>query len=467
MMGKGFVSILEVIVVVVTLFVAFQIFFPGFSYKNRWDDAILLLRGRDISVAMDRLGLLYDYSFDAVALENFLYDPNTGVIPITRSNIISWSETEGGIKNTIVIACNCTPMQLNYVRNWLGGMELNNRAIDAQSIVCHTNLNIINPCEDPVGKMHVSDLLIIWGSSTRSDKSLTNYESVLTDYLKNGNGILEILDLSSSEAAAGSVQEKIFGIKWNGGTVNAADNSFNKPPNASVTNYNSYKYFFHAPLPVKAPVETFGNVPIEVGLSLEPCSVNAKKGSFTFRSSNFTFWACGNRAYFDNDAPSNGRANFTVNPSEQFTLCSGNCYNFYLGSVASDNSAIGISFKPDYTFQDFLDSNTKLEALNQNILLHKGQYSGQSVYIPVAVVNGTTRMRTAWVSDFSRGSAEVKDDQKTLFMSLVLWTSNKEAVRVLAPDLIIKIGFKTSYVNVVNDDMYEVYLFNLGLGHPY
>jgi hypothetical protein len=72
--------------------------------------------------------------------------------------------------------------------------------------------------------------------------------------------------------------------------------------------------------------------------------------------------------------------------------------------------------------------------------------------------------RVAWIADFTDNDI-IGDDHKLLLTSLLLWASNKKASAVLSSNL--KIGYLTSYVNINNTDMFEVYKFNLGLGYPY
>ena len=60
---KGIVNVIELILVVVTLFVSFTIFFPGNIYRNKWDDAYGTLRARDAMLALERSGHLHEYAF--------------------------------------------------------------------------------------------------------------------------------------------------------------------------------------------------------------------------------------------------------------------------------------------------------------------------------------------------------------------------------------------------------------------
>lgn len=71
-MKKGFVSFIEVVIVLVTLFITFSVFFPGFSYRNRWNEALMKLKARDITVAADRAGIFYPCVFSSTCFKKQL-----------------------------------------------------------------------------------------------------------------------------------------------------------------------------------------------------------------------------------------------------------------------------------------------------------------------------------------------------------------------------------------------------------
>ena len=53
---------------------------------------------------------------------------------------------------------------------------------------------------------------------------------------------------------------------------------------------------------------------------------------------------------------------------------------------------------------------------------------------------------------------------KLLLASLLLWASDKKHISTLSD---LRSGYLTSYVNIANQNMYEVYKFDLGLGFPF
>lgn len=439
-MSKGQIPIIELVTTILILLVAFGILLPELSYKNKWGDALIITRARDTILTIDRIGNLYGYSFNSVLLQNFL----KAVYP--EGNLVSWSETESTFKNRIVIACNCTSAQIEKLNSWLGQITFNDRTVTLNFL--SSNLDVIN---EP------SDALLIWGYT-----DLTNYQTTLQNYLNKGNGVVEIMDLT--QAQINNAQQQIFGLKWydlGSGWGSSAEDSFIKPADANKINYGLYKNFNHIPIPLPAPILTT-SIPNDSFVPECPSS-NINQGNFTFRSVSYNFWICnGGSVYFDTNG--NSMADVRLTTGNNFKI---NNYNFSLNYI-DGNERVRISFKPFYNFTDFLQAGgSRIYPLDNDInkiALYNGNWVSPSRSIPVVILNGTLG-RTAWVADFSRGGLDgVKDDHKSLLLSLLIWTSNKGAFEQ-SPSL--ESGVLTSYINTENKDIFEVYKFNLGLGFPF
>lgn len=275
--------------------------------------------------------------------------------------------------------------------------------------------------------------------------------------MSNKNGIVEIADLPLVDIT----QEHIFGVAASSDNLGStALDNFQKPANGTVSTYQSYKYFYHVPFPIKADENT-GSIPVE-GIPSCPSTVT-QKGNFTFREKIIYLWICDkNTVYFDTN--NNNQADFRTTTRSSFNLTN---YNFYLNYI--ENSTVMISFKPIYNFTDFLrNGNTKVYPADQDInkiLLSNGNYSGTNKPVPVVIMNGSIG-KTAWIADFSRnGLQNVKDDHKQLLISLLLDVSNKKAKELTFGN--VEIGRSTSYLDVMNYDMFEFYKINLGVGHPF
>jgi len=489
--GKGFVSIMELIIVALILFAAFNIFFPGFSYRSRWSDALLLLKGRDIVLTIDRLGRLYNYSFDRSRLERFLEEA------FPETSLIVWPEVRGVIKNDIKISCNCTDEELDDLRSWLNGIKVNGRNITFT--ICPTDLEKINPCGEEKGP----DVLVIIGYKELTEPK---YLDSLRGHLKKDNGIVEVADLT--EEQIDDVQKEIFGLSWIGGFPNeliAYDEFGRKPDDAGDIIYHPYKYFYHVPITLQAFPSP--NVKTDPVLELTPpvCS-DIAKGVFGLRVNattdtpeNYTFWICDSYyVYFDTDA--NQSADTVISVGDAFSVnYTEMIFNFSLRYV--EPRRIGVSFEPGYTFHDFIkvdygsgslppgregkglppgqpsppgwqqaawasyeflypidgDTNRILVQGNQKV-----KWQNQDQPTPAVILNATSA-RTAWIANFTENG--VGDDERLLFISLLLWASNKRTEATIPENL--KIGYITSYINVENKDMFEVYEFDFGIGYPY
>jgi hypothetical protein len=353
-MKKGFMNILELILVLIALFIAFGILFPGFTYRTKWNEALLLLTSRDIILTADRTGNLYSYSFDAAQLSSFL----DSVIPTGKTNLIGWSEIEGTVKNRIVVACNCTDEQINSLYNWTSGLRINGR--DVNMLIVKTNLDAgLNP------KINPSDVLLIWGY-----KNIDPFKDNLKNYINNENGIVEMMDFPVSP---GPVQEEIFGIKEGGSWGSPTADVVVKPVAATNVTYQAYKIYLSG---------LKGQSPITPEFCKDPA----------------------NKKIIPTDDPND--------PSRVLVQV-----NIDTGSRAS-----------------------------------------------CVIFNDKKVAKVAWMADFS--NTAYNSNHTRLLTSVLLAASNKKAIGVLSPNTPPNIGYMTSYVNVKNTDMFEVYRFNLGMGYP-
>lgn len=436
--------------VILILLVAFSTFFPAFSYKSKWEDTLILSTARDIILTIDRTGNLYNYSFDSKALQNFL----DTLIPLNESGLISWSETEGTIKNEVLLACNCTADQIRSISIWVKDLKINGREIK------------IIPLSTSLDKIQASDVLLIWGR-----KELSNYLEQLQEYLGEGNGIVEIADFRV-DSEVDVAQQQIFGLSFVERIRRVADYDqfVRQPDNSTDIIYGPYKYFYHIPLPLlTSPSE----------LSIPGCQYSpSNSGNLTLNQTYYKFWICDeNSVWFDTDGDK--VYDKKVDVGENFKI---EAYDFTLKYI-EDNEKIGVSFKPSFRFADFLYTtvppgepdpqgwaygtrgSTHLEPIDgsSDKILIKAVFSNPPRSFPVVILNSSKVTKTAWMADFT--DELVGDEHRLLLISLILWTSNKERTGVLFPNL--KIGYITPYVNVNNTDMFEVYNLNLGLGFPY
>ena len=435
---KAQITALELIAVLIALFIAVGILFPQLIYHNRWNDANLLIKSRDLILTADRLGILQKSSFNQTAFQIFANGATT------IKNIIFFSTVQGTFKQRVVVACVCTPAQIGDLTNWIGTFVVNSRTV---------SLDFIPASLD---KIPASDVLFIYGGP----QPLEPFKQNLKNYLQTGSGIVLMANIKKTEIT--SVHEEVFGITSCAaasgcGDPSVTDDSINVPLTATDPFYQQYKIFYHLPLPLSGVDAT--TVP-------SGCvSPSPKQGNFVFRGNTYAFWICGDFVYFNTGQLQNPYLN--VQPRTTFQLGG---YSFFLNYVKPN--FIHISFEPTspYNFVDFLrdaqNNQVRLAPLNgenQRVFIQAGTYSGGPAYpIPVVVVNGTAA-KTAWVADFT--SSGVGDDEKLLLGSLILASTNIKRVDQTFTNL--RTGLLTNYVNVINYDLYEVYRFNLGAGFPF
>jgi len=434
---KGQINIVELIFVLVALLIALGIFFPRFTYENRWKEAYLMINSRDLILTMDRMNKLYDYSFDKNSLSSFI----DSIIPTNKTNLVAWSEIDGTILDRMIVACNCTPSQINEMNFWFDGLKINGRNV--KILFIQSSLETI-PEE--------TNVLFI-----RGYKPLGSSQP-FKNYIARGVGIVEMMDFYNQNDVNGdSTQKEIFGLRWDGVQDGAANYMVfrSKPSNSSSINYGPYKYFYHIPFPLNG--SSYESIP---GCDYQ----SSAKGKLTLGATDYGFWICScSSVWFDTDA--NGAGDTLVNLGNSVTIGS---YSFALKYI-NDNQSIALSFKPDYTFPDFLSyvlpprQVTDIEPIDNNMerVLIKA-VKAQNEY-PAVILNGTLA-RVAWLPDFARGG-QASDDGKMLLLSLLLWASKKQATPILY--MPIRSGYSSSYINVMNQDMFEVYKFNLGLAYPY
>ena len=412
---RGFVSILEVIITAVLVLIAFGVMLPRFTYTTKWDTALLLLKGRDSLVVLDRTGNLHSLIFNITNLTSFLNQ----LLP--ESNLVYGVVIHNVIKNDVKIACNCSREFINNFTTWFeGGTIINGRKIEI-GIPCPTHLERIN--EECLERG--IDVLVIEGDE---NKNYSGCKNTLLDLLKKGVGIVELMNFSSS---LDSAQREVFGIELcnlPNCTPSQEDNLVQKPESIHQMIYEPYKFFYHLPLPVRTP------------------------SKFRFRNLSYNVSIENDKARFKGQGE-----DVKVGEGEYFKLGG---YNFYLNYIRPP--FVYLSFKPPYNFTDFLGYTRVIpsDLNNQRVLVHKGNYSGSQVLAPVMVVNSTGG-NAVWTTNFF--SPKLKDDLRLLLLSAILSSSKKTNFFLGSFETV----YSTPYVNVENKDLYEVYGIELGIGYPY
>ncbi|MGC8812107.1 MAG: hypothetical protein ACP5O8_00770 [Candidatus Aenigmatarchaeota archaeon] len=437
MKSKGFVFIVEMISAVIILFITFNFFFPPISFKQEWDEALLSLLSRDIILSLERNGELYKYSFDFQSLKDFLYDKKL----IPRSLVV-WPETKNAIKTKIKVACNCPPSVIDDLENLLAGLKINDREIDFE--IVDSGLSIIKP----------SDVLLIWGY-----KDLSNFVQPLEDYLAEGNGIVEVSDITSTQIDADKGHKEIFGLTSSTASINNVISlEFSREPeNSRDIVFGPWKYFYHVPIPLGA--SPAGNqIPLDTGFKV--CN-SVSKGNFSIQINPATlepyyydFWICDSQSvYFDTD--STGKGDLELKEGDNFNL---GTWSFTLSSI--EQNRIYVRFNQNYKFSDFLAVSWQPKTYNKIIAIddQKVLLKASNEVIPAVVLNEKYG-KIAWVVNFTE--MKISDDERLLLTSLLLWASKKYEKSTAQASK----EFSNHFINVYDKDFFEVYSFNLGLGY--
>lgn len=449
---KGQIPVLEMIAVLIVLFVSFGIFFPNTGFEDRWGDASVVLKGKDMMLTMDRLGLLDQYVANASALSGFL----NRTIP--EKDLIYWTTLDGTLQNKVTVACNCTTQQISDLSNYIGQMRLNGRDIQVDVVA-----SSLSPIQQ-------SDVLLIWGRT-----ALGPYKTDILNYLASGRGVVGLADVASPDAD----YTQIFGVKrcqdiFSGGGCSgspAGEDSFTPQTGVDRLTYQPYKLFFHLPM-----VST-GN--LGIGLisgegNVTPCpNFPIYQGSFNFKTTSAAWWVCNSTSVYV-DTNNNNVPDRVVSAGQSFNVTDvGTGASFmlreaYVGLNSTILDRTYVSIKPGFKFDNFRPAAVSLYPADLDetkILLGDGTYNNGRT-VPVAVANGTSNARVYWATDFLSDTAyPAHHDARLLIASLLLAASNKKDNS--PPLSSIQIGYLTPYVNVVDRDMFEVYQFNLGLGYPF
>lgn len=455
---KGFVSFIELVIAIIILIVAFTILFPPFQYYSKWGEALSLIKGRDLVYSLASSGKMYEYSFNSSFLDNFL------IQVLNETNFIYHYSIENTIKPEIFIACNCTFDEINNLQKWLTGFEINRREVNF--LIFYSNLDEIN---NPNKR---SDLLLIFGN-----KTLDSFKDEIKKYLERGNGIILIADPSIEQVSPGgdNIYREIFGL-GKASSQNALEldfNNFRKNPElVKEIIYYPWKYFYGVAIPLfLSPY--FDEIPVE-NLPKPSCS-NKANGTFQLWVCNIdnemkpcalNFWVCDSLLYIDTDW--NKSADKIVSEGDNFQITniynSSEYLNFSLNYLRMGK--VGISIKPEYKIKNFIKDYPILYPIEgdsgiNRILIQASNTTEDGKTISGVILNSSVG-KTAWIADFRKEG--VGDDERLLLASLIFWVSNKKG-KELFPRM--KIGYTTTYLNVENKDVYEVYSFELTLGYPY
>ncbi len=220
---KGFIHIVEVILIIIIMFLVIWQFtyIPG--AKTEWSRTKLTLQGNDILFSLDRKGINW---FDSEEVETEFNKA------FNLTNILYDLKLKNVIKPRILVGCICDDTEFATANGILNPFVINGKWV-----------NFTLDKIDPSDISEIYDVVLLW------DFNLTGYKQV-SSYLEADKGIVEVRDLNEEEINNFEVQKNLFGLRYNSSLPSPGIQSiaFTKSVSyANSTYYNIFKYFYHTP----------------------------------------------------------------------------------------------------------------------------------------------------------------------------------------------------------------------------
>lgn len=408
----GQMHIWETIISVVLVVIFFNYIFTRSIISNKTDVFVDVILSRDFLLTLDTLNITY-YAFSNKAyFENLR--KSVGIPEFYTTFFL----VENIIKDSILVAANCSSDEINKLSGWYENLKSNRREISL--IFIESSLENVP---------YYADVLIICGY-----KNLTLYEDKLINLINKRKGIVGFFDVVS---VLDNSSKRIFGIDVFQGALQTDLVEINVPSSVQQDIFYSYKLFY--------------GFPIRIPVSSVNLATNNPTGYFRFRNYTIPFEIniSSKEVYF------NAQQRISVKEREDFYLYG---YKFTLSYITNDS--IFVSFKKVYNFTGFLHGNLIPRLIDDNeskVFLYQGYYDYRKV--PVAVINGS---KVAWIANFDRFN-NATDDQKLALLSLILAVSNKEYSYGILTNEHMLIPF----IELENYDFFELVSIKFGFSSIY
>lgn len=243
---KGFMHIVEIVIIVIAMFMVVYQFTNIPAMDTEWSSSKLFIYGNDMLNLLDRMGVDW-LSEDGIkaSVDNVL------TFNRTRNTTVLYDvRVDGAVKPVMLVGCMCTDDEMQDIEDGLAPFYLNGRPVAFMV----EQIDMTNPACP--GFSVVNDVTIIMpgfaGSVTTSPHTLSQCETQIENYLRAGNGLLLVRNITSgSEVDIQSVERRLFGIGWDESAVPAARPELLSPniSNANSTLYLIGKYFRNFPVP--------------------------------------------------------------------------------------------------------------------------------------------------------------------------------------------------------------------------
>ena len=431
---------IEIVLVSLIVIMSIPVILYPFSRPSDWDKVLLSAHGKDFISAADMINENGESFVQNIMEKNKTEISNElwKIMGIESRKINYGIYTKNSIKNRVRVAFNCTSCDVTsekiYIRNMLSPTYVNGRFI---------NFDLFTFSYDEMEKYDID--VIVLTKTGSGDDTIDQAElhiDKIKNYLKNGGGIIEIVN--SSSIGNTNLQREVFGIfpSTGGSTGNI---TFKNPDNPKKPNYEIQKYFYGVGIYTPIASDEKGNLTLWINRKYE------------IRRNNT---GCIGSAYCKVDVDRNGNGVFESDElgfekGDTFTI-EHNSKNFYFSVDKIDENGKYVNFnflrEEPYEFEDFTEYKIETLGSPNNIILEN--INGR----PAGIINQTTG-RAIWI-DEGRG-----DDFNALVKSAVMWAAGKDWWNVLKT--ISGEYEKVSYFVSQGEDFHEPYWVELNIWYIY
>ncbi len=439
---KGFIHVLEIIIVALALFLVIALFIYIPRIESDWMKTKLIFYGNDLFFSLDQEGLNW---LDKAQV-------NESVNRLLPRNLEFDLKVKNAIKPIISLGCVCSQDTADMFQEFLNDFEFNGVNISFR-------VEWINYSE--ISFPVTLDLVLLFNTIIPDNK-----RKQLERYLKYDRGIIEISSLD--ELTLGyPIYQDIFNLEWVDESLPLVDYDAEfQETGIGDKNYKFSKYFYHVPLRV-------GLTPRTPPQGVTSCTGKYMSGLFSFRENTYTVWVIDNSSstcdlglYIDingnNDLDEPGEGYYSAGDTIEL-----DGYNFLAGEIDWNYSDIIFQESPEYRFRfsNLPETIHPKDNVSEKIILNRGDETypdGRTV--PVSIINYNMvngKGRVAWLSNSS--VQELKSSTEQLIKTLIIWAAGEKYQLITGME-------KTSPVTLyfyktLNQDMFQPIGLELTIGY--
>ncbi|RLI97977.1 MAG: hypothetical protein DRO99_01885, partial [Candidatus Aenigmatarchaeota archaeon] len=247
---KGFIHIIEIVIVVVAMFFVIYQFMRIPAIENDWSKAKLEAMAYDIIHSLEAMDVDW---MDTESVSDALNKTLNG------TNMVYDLHINGVVDRQILVGCICSNAEYAEVTSALNDFYLNGNRVH----FVHEQLNVSNP---QFSQLH--DVIIVmqdfFTSPYHPNFRLDDYKDHIMNFLAKDKGIIVIKDYKGFDRTDNVTDNMVFGIDWNSSKTRSGDMHMTGiMSRANATYYYVYKHFYGFPdkggLKIPEP-HTFSNL---------------------------------------------------------------------------------------------------------------------------------------------------------------------------------------------------------------